>query len=239
MTKYIVHYVPFLLFCWLIEQKGQKLPSRKCHPLSTIMYFYKWPLFSPSSHCSTFPIFHKDLPLGNNCLWPRTLWLIASPTQTEIKVLLFPSFQRSSCWFWPKVPTVMPCIVVSISSLLCTHWLFMHDAHKILKDLSLLMIDTEDKSTGMPGSAVALVTVSSGTWEAGALLCSQKLPWDSHDSVSDRDCTLLSLIQKFASLAFRRCCDSGLWIRIYHSDFCFCLQGRSQSQFNSLLAELL
>lgn len=147
-----------------------------------------------------------------------------------------PSFQHSICWVWPKVPTVMPCIVVNISSLLFTHCLFMHDAHKILKDSSQLMTDTEDKSTG---SAVALVTVSSGTWEAGALLCSQKPPWDLHDSMSDRDCTLLSLIQKSASLAFRRCCDSGLWIRIYHSDFCFCLQGLSQSQFNSLLGRIV
>lgn len=145
-----------------------------------------------------------------------------------------PSFQQSSGWFWPKVPTVVSCVVVNISSSLCTLCLFMHGANKILKDSSPLMTDTRDKSTGMPGSAVALVTVSCGTWETGALLRSQKLPWDSHGSVSDRDCELLSLIQKSSSLAFRRCSDSGLWIWIYLCDFCFCLQGISRSQFNSL-----
>lgn len=190
------------------------------------MYSFKWPPFCQCSHCSTFPILHRELPLGNNVLALHSMAdHIFDPNRNKCSSV--PSFQHSSCCFWPKVPTVMPWVVV-LAHCFCTLRLFMHDAHKILKGSSPLMIDTWDKSAGMPGTAVALVTVSSGTWETGTLLRSQKPPWDSHGSVSDRDCTLLSLIQKSASLAFRRCCDSGLWIvfitvifvsasRVYHT----------------------
>lgn len=149
------------------------------------------------------------------------LHFITSPTQTEIKVPLFPHCCIPAAGFVPKCPLSCPVLLWVLAH--C----FMDDAHKILKGSSPLMIDTWDKSTGMPGSAVALVTVSSGTWETGTLLCSQKPPWDSHGSVSGRDCTHLSLIQKSASLAFRRCWESGLWFRIYLRDVFFLPPGSS------------
>lgn len=224
ITKYILHDVLLLLFSAWSNQKVRNsypesvaLSAPLCPRLSGFLFLHA----------------HTAQPLQNfteSSHWVKmsfALHLVADHISdpNRNKSSSVPSFQQSNGWFWPKVPTVMSYVVESISSLLCTLCLFMHDAHKILKDSSPLMTDTQDKSTGMPGSAVALVTVSSGTWETGALLRSQKLPWDSHGSVSDRDCKLLSLIQKSSSLAFRRCSDSGLWICIYLCDFCFCLQG--------------
>lgn len=149
------------------------------------------------------------------------------------------SFQQSSGWKDPKYPLSCPMLLWVLAHCFVP---FASSCMMPIKSWRIrlhLWLTLKTKAQECPGLQLLWWRFLVGHERQGPFCAPKKSPWDSHGSVSDRDCKLLSLIQKSTSLAFRRCSDSGLWIRIYHWDFCFCLQGISRSQFNLLLGRIV